>query len=333
MKIRLLAVFLIGTLGSRCIAQNYSSSCSSGPSGAYCEDSEGNITMINCVGSFCSSYSGPNPLEPLLNHIFGFDRRAEKDRNIGLCLRGSLPETDPKCTEPFAWARKEYIKAFNKSAADQFKQQETATVALLHADIDGTKFVLHQATADQSRYERLMADPGFLAPLSLYGFTQFVYTNDRDKIFTSDALSHHAIDPNEAQEREVAAILKKQHLQESPETQRTITEAKQQTSAAPLSRQAQQAMAILSNPNSPAPVLPASMGSIMTVFTDPVGAEITVDGKSTGGKIRFLLLNKAASERTIVVSMNGYQPLEKKFTPDGQPITLNIKLEKLQETK
>jgi hypothetical protein len=86
----------------------------------------------------------------------------------------------------------------------------------------------------------------------------------------------------------------------------------------------QQAMAILN----PAPALPATMGSIMTVFTDPAGADIAVDGKSTGGRIRFLLLNKAGAERTVLITMKGYKTVEKKLIPDGKPITLNLKLEK-----
>jgi hypothetical protein len=88
---------------------------------------------------------------------------------------------------------------------------------------------------------------------------------------------------------------------------------------------------IPNDPNTPAPPLPANVGSFTTVVTDPAGAGIAVDGKSTGGKTKFLLLNKTGAERTIVITMKGYKTVEKKLIPDGKPITLNIKLEKETE--
>jgi len=60
----------------------------------------------------------------------------------------------------------------------------------------------------------------------------------------------------------------------------------------------------------------------------PTGAEIYLDGLKVGvAPIVFVLL-KRVEPRTIGIRMAGYRIIEKRVTPDGQPIILGVDLEK-----
>jgi PEGA domain len=69
--------------------------------------------------------------------------------------------------------------------------------------------------------------------------------------------------------------------------------------------------------------------SLCLIVTTPVGADIYIDGNSSGKSPQgFTLMRHAEVPRVITIKMEGYATVEKTFVPDGQDIPLNVKLEK-----
>ncbi len=56
----------------------------------------------------------------------------------------------------------------------------------------GTHLVVHSLHADEAHYGGLLSDEKFVGALHVYGFTQFVYTNDQGKTFTWDSTQQTA---------------------------------------------------------------------------------------------------------------------------------------------
>jgi hypothetical protein len=119
--------------------------------------------------------SDPSPLH-LGAHFYIVTRKDQAT----LGLAPSRNEAPPAQTDQ---DRKEFAKTFNKS-------WHTKAIAVrfpgTYASADGTRLTLHSPQATKSRVAALFANEQFLDSLRIYGFTEFVYTNDRDQTFTLD---------------------------------------------------------------------------------------------------------------------------------------------------
>lgn len=64
------------------------------------------------------------------------------------------------------------------------------------------------------------------------------------------------------------------------------------------------------------------------VTTNPAGAEIDIDGKQAGKTpMAFILYRHPDADRVITIKLAGYNTIEKKASPDGHDITMNLTLE------
>ncbi len=70
-------------------------------------------------------------------------------------------------------------------------------------------------------------------------------------------------------------------------------------------------------------------GSKCVISTEPAGAEVYVNGLQGGiTPLIFGLMKRDGTPWTSEIRLNGYKTIEKHLVPDGQPITIDVKLEK-----
>ncbi len=70
-------------------------------------------------------------------------------------------------------------------------------------------------------------------------------------------------------------------------------------------------------------------GSLAIIVSNPSGADILLDGKLFLHTPAKFLIEKKEAARTLVVAKAGYKPFEQKVEVNGQPVMLNVRLEKL----
>lgn len=72
------------------------------------------------------------------------------------------------------------------------------------------------------------------------------------------------------------------------------------------------------------------LASRCVIVTNPVGAEIDIDGKRAGvSPMEFFLYRHPDADRVITIKMTGFNTVEKKASPDGNDIVMNLTLETL----
>lgn len=82
-----------------------------------------------------------------------------------------------------------------------------------------------------------------------------------------------------------------------------------------------------STPQAEQELINSGRASLCMVTTSPAGAEILVDGKRAGKTPMAFVLFRLDTERVITIRLSGYNTIEKKISPDGKEVTLNLTLE------
>jgi hypothetical protein len=117
----------------------------------------------------------------------------------------------------------------------------------------------------------------------------------------------------------------------SPEIQKALVGAKENTVAAGFSPAAAASLAaeghVLTREEI-AQAIKEGRASRCAIITYPPGAEVFIDGNKLGVTPVVTNLMKRDAPRTVTVKLPGYKTFEKQFEPDGKPIPLGLTLEK-----
>lgn len=117
----------------------------------------------------------------------------------------------------------------------------------------------------------------------------------------------------------------------SPEIQKALVGAKENTEAAASSPAAAASLAAEGHVLTKEEGLQAikeGRASRCAIITNPPGAEVFIDGNRAGITPLVINLMKRDAPRTVTVKLAGYKTFEKQFEPDGKPIPLGLTLEK-----
>jgi hypothetical protein len=117
----------------------------------------------------------------------------------------------------------------------------------------------------------------------------------------------------------------------SPEIQKALVGAKENTEAAASSPAAAASLAAeghVLTKEEIAQTIKEGRASTCAIITDPPGAEVFIDGNKAGITPLVINLMRRDAPRTVTVKLAGYKTFEKQFEPDGKPIPLGLTLEK-----
>jgi PEGA domain len=117
----------------------------------------------------------------------------------------------------------------------------------------------------------------------------------------------------------------------SPEIQKALVGAKENTEAASSSPAAAASLAAeghVLTKEEIAQAIKDGRASRCAIITNPPAAEVFIDGNKAGITPLVINLMKRDAPRTVTVKLAGYKTFEKQFVPDGKPIPLGLTLEK-----
>jgi hypothetical protein len=117
----------------------------------------------------------------------------------------------------------------------------------------------------------------------------------------------------------------------SPEIQKALVGAKENTEAAASSPAAAASLAAeghVLTKEEVAQAIKDGRASRCAIITNPPAAEVFIDGNKAGITPLVINLMKRDVPRTVTVKLGGYKTFEKQFEPDGKPIPLGLTLEK-----
>ncbi|MGB8131246.1 MAG: PEGA domain-containing protein [Candidatus Angelobacter sp.] len=117
----------------------------------------------------------------------------------------------------------------------------------------------------------------------------------------------------------------------SPEIQKALVGAKENTEAAASSPAAAASLAAeghVLTKEEIAQTIKEGRASTCAIITYPPGADVFIDGNKAGITPLVINLMRRDAPRTVTVKLAGYKTFEKEFEPDGKPIPLGLTLEK-----